>query len=65
MMTLEKANESLKLAKEAFDFVQKSANADRKLHEKHGHPSGHWTKALQELQHAVTQAETQVKRAGV
>lgn len=64
-MNLEKATQSLQLAKEAFEFVQKAANADRKLHEKHGHLSGHWTKALQELQHAVTQAETQVKRASV
>ena len=65
MTEVEKAQQQLSIAKEAFDFVQKCANMDRKLHEKHGHISGHWTKALQELQHTVTQAENHLKRVSV
>lgn len=52
MTDLEKVQERLDNAKEAFEFVQLAANTDRKLsHDKH--MNGHYTKALDELRRVV------------
>jgi uncharacterized coiled-coil protein SlyX len=62
MKELEKAQEQLKTANEAFDALQHSANHDRKL-SKDGHMNGHYVKALQEIEKVKTHMKDLVERA--
>lgn len=52
MNDIEKQNERVKAAKEAFEFVQHSAVHDRKF-SKDGHGNGHYVTALNELKKII------------
>lgn len=52
MTDLEKQQERVKTAQEAFDFVQHAAVHDRK-YAKDGHGNGHYVNALAELKKVV------------
>ena len=61
MKELEKAQERVKTAQEAFEFVQHAATHDRKF-AKDGHGNGHYTTALAELKKIVDHEKSLVDR---
>ena len=61
MTDLEKAQERVRIATEALEFVKTAANHDRKLsHDKH--MNGHYHKALDELNRVVETELAMLKR---
>ena len=61
MTDLEKVQQRLTNAKEALEFVQLAANADRKLsHDKH--MNGHYSKAIDELSRVVATEQAMLVR---
>lgn len=61
MTDLEKAQERVKTAQEAFEFVQHAATHDRKF-SKDGHGNGHYVKALTELKAVVDHESSVLER---
>ena len=62
MTDLKQAEECVKLAKDAIEFVLHCANDERKIL-KEKNVNGHYVKALNELKAVKTHAETKLKRA--
>jgi hypothetical protein len=62
MTELEQAEECIKLAKDAIEFVLHCANDERKLL-KERNVGGHYVKALNELNAVKAHAEAKLKRA--
>lgn len=62
MIELEQAEECVKLAKDAIEFILHCANDERKLL-KEKNVNGHYVKALNELNAVKAQAEAKLKRA--
>lgn len=61
MTEIEKQQERVKTAQEAFDFVQHSAVHDRKF-AKDGHGNGHYVNALAELKKVVDHENSILER---
>lgn len=61
MNALEKAQERVRIAAEALEFVKTAANHDRKL-SNDGHMNGHYHKALDELNRVVETEQSMLKR---
>ena len=62
MTDLEKAQERLKTAQEAFDKVQHAAVHDRKYAGEKHHSNGHYVTALAELKKIVDHETSMVER---